>query len=73
MVGTFVADDAEVAEYMTDFLWSQIDEKGLAEMVKSVAGVSLIRENMVKEHIKIIEHLRKGGYTIQRPVREELS
>lgn len=73
MVGTAPANDMEVAEYMTDFLWSQIDEKGLGEMVENIAGMQLIKDNMVKEHLLIIEHLRKGGYTIQKPVTEELS
>lgn len=62
------ASDAEVATYMTDFLWNQIDEKGLGEMVESIAGMQLIKDNMVKEHLLIIEHLRKGGYIIAKTV-----
>lgn len=73
MVGTLPADDREVAEYMTEFLWNQIDTKGLMGLVNDIAGMQVIKENMVNEHLLIIEHLRKGGYTIQKPVREELS
>lgn len=65
------ADDKEVAEYMTDYLWNQVTKMGLDNTIEGYVDMSAIKENMTKEHILVVQNLRRGGYHIQKVGNKE--
>lgn len=65
------ADDKEVAEYMTDYLRNQVTKMGLDNTIEGYVDMSAIKENMTKEHILVVQNLRRGGYHIQKVGNKE--
>lgn len=61
------ADLAKVAEVMTAFLYDQLDERLKYSMPEQ------LRESMSKEHLLVLDNLRKHGYVVCTAITEETS